>query len=152
MNARTLTLPYPVSANRYWRSFVVAGRVKVGVTREAQAYKDEVMWRAMAAGFRPLSGRIEFHVKLYPNLPQDWKKRSQKAPDTWEDTISCIDLGNCEKVLSDALNGVAWHDDSQLRRILLERMPPDEHGARVVIRVSEIATDAVAPQLFAEAS
>lgn len=45
-----------------------------------------------------------------------------------------IDLGNCEKVASDALNGVAWRDDKQLVGITLrlgESLP--EGGLSVTI-------------------
>ena len=154
MTTHTLTLPYPVSANRYWRSFVPRGgnRAITVVSDEAKAYREECAWRAMAAGLRPLKGRVLLELWLYPSRPQDWQKRARKDPDTWDDTVQCIDLGNAEKVLSDALNGVAWEDDKQHRKIIKERMPPDEHGARVVIRVSQIESEAVAPQLFAEAS
>ena len=72
-----------------------------------------------------MTGRIELQLKLYPALPQDWQRRVRCNPRTWDDTVMCIDLGNCEKVLSDALNGVAWKDDKQLRRIVLERAEPD---------------------------
>lgn len=150
MTAYTLTLPFPPSANRYWRHAAIGGRARVFVSAEAKAYREDCAWRARAAGVRPLGGRIVLRVELYPHRPQDWQRRQRKDPETWDDTVQCIDLGNCEKVLSDALNGVAWDDDSQLRRIVLERMPPDEHGARVVVRVSQIVAEPVAPALFAE--
>ena len=37
-----LTLPYPVSANRYWRSAVVKRRVAVYVSDEGKAYRSAV--------------------------------------------------------------------------------------------------------------
>jgi crossover junction endodeoxyribonuclease RusA len=61
-----------------------------------------------------------------------------------------MDLGNCEKVLSDALNGIAWLDDKQLRRIVLERCEPDDRGARVEIEIDAVRRKMVAPSLFAE--
>ena len=139
-----LTLPYPVSANRYWRSFVPRGHSRAIVTRsdEAKAYVDEVGWLARQAGIRqPLKGRIELGLVLYPQLPQDWQRRARCNPQTWDDTVQCIDLGNCEKVLSDALNGIAWIDDKQLRRIVLERAEPDG-VARVEVRITRMAVPA----------
>jgi crossover junction endodeoxyribonuclease RusA len=56
---------------------------------------------------------------------------------TWDDDVQCIDLGNCEKVLSDALNGIAWVDDRKHRRILLERMEPDGE-ARVEVTITPL--------------
>ena len=155
MSTVTLVLPYPISTNRYWRSFVPRGgsRAIVVVSDEAKAYKAEVAELARAAGVRkPLEGRAAVRIRLFPARPQDWARRARKAPDTWDDTVQCIDLGNAEKVLSDALNGIAWVDDKQLRRIVLERCEPDELGARVVVEISPVATQPSTPSLFGEAA
>lgn len=149
-----LTLPYPISANRYWRAVSMGARLAMVPTKEAKDYKAAVGWKAKSAGIRtPLNGRMALLIRLYPERPQDWAKRARKDPDTWDDTVRCIDLGNCEKVLSDALNGVVWVDDKQLRRIVLERCEPDEHGARVEVEIEPMAAQVapIAPQLFAEA-
>ncbi|WP_164280636.1 RusA family crossover junction endodeoxyribonuclease [Stenotrophomonas indicatrix] len=145
-----LTLPYPISANRYWAVRVIPKKPKplaiTYVTEEAKAYKAAVGHLAKAAGIRvPATGRVVLHIQLFPNRPQDWAKRARKDPHTWDDTVQCIDLGNCEKVLSDALNGIAWVDDKQIRRTLLERMKPDERGARLEVAIEYLAA---APSLL----
>lgn len=150
-----LTLPYPVSANRYWQTvYVGKGAQKRAImvpTKEAKAYRDEVAWRAKSHGLSaPLAGRLVLTVGLYPERPQDWARRAAKDPAGWDDTVRCIDLGNCEKVLSDALNGVVWEDDKQLRRIVLDRHEPDAHGARVVVTIAPHHLVGMAPQLFGE--
>lgn len=138
-----LTLPYPVSSNRYWRPVKLGAHISIVPTKEAKAYRTEVATLARAAGVRsPITGRVQLHLQLYPNRPQDWKTRQRKHGEAWDDTVMCMDLGNCEKVLSDALNGVAWVDDKQHRRIVLERMEPDEHGARVVVTIAPLAMPA----------
>ncbi len=143
----TLTLPYPPSANRYWRTAVVCGRVQTYPSGDAKAFKKLVAQIAKDAGLKaPLQGRIELHLQLYPQRPQDWARRARKDPATWDDDVRCIDLGNCEKVLSDALNGVAWEDDKQHRRIVLERMEPDGE-ARVVATIRTLLTSAPQQQL-----
>jgi crossover junction endodeoxyribonuclease RusA len=143
-----LTLPYPISANRYWRAVTIKGHAVMVPTKEAKQYKADVGWIAKGAGVRsPLQGRVSLHVKLFPQRPQDWAKRSQRNPDTWDDDVRCIDLGNAEKVLSDALNGVAWVDDKQLHRITLERCEPDGEG-RVELTIEPFARPAIAPKLF----
>jgi crossover junction endodeoxyribonuclease RusA len=151
----TLTLPYPISANRYWRAVRLGkgptARMAMVPTTEAKAYRDHVGHLAKAAGLKiPLDGRVTLLVRLYPDRPQDWAKRAQRDPDGWDDTVRCMDLGNCEKVLSDALNGIAWLDDKQLRRIVLERCEPDDRGARVEIEIDAVRRKMVAPSLFAE--
>jgi len=144
----TLVLPYPISANRYWRPVRIGKHITIVPTTEAKAYRHEVAVLARKAGVYILQGRLALAVQLYPHRPLDWAKRARKDPDYWADTVQCIDLGNCEKVLSDALNLVTWHDDKQLHRITLDRMDPDEHGARVVVTISPITREAIAPGLF----
>ena len=135
-----LTLPYPPSANRYWRHGTIKGRAAVFLSKEAKDYKAVVAHMAKAAGIRqPHPGRTALTIRLYPNRPQDWARRARRDPETWDDTVQCIDLGNCEKVLSDALNGVAWVDDRLHRRIVLERCEPDDRGARIEVEIESLA-------------
>lgn len=135
-----LTIPYPVSANRYWRSFVPRGhkRAIVVLSDEAKAFKSEVGWIAKAAGIRaPFDGRVAMTIKLYPGLPQDAAKRMRKLGDGWDDRVRSIDLDNALKVLIDSLKGIAYDDDKQVWRIAAERMEPDGQ-ARAVVTVEPI--------------
>lgn len=136
----TLTIPYPVSANRYWRSFVPRGhkRAIVVLSDEAKSYKSEVGWIAKSAGIpAPLSGRVAMTIKLYPGLPKDAEKRMRKLGDGWDDGVRSIDLDNALKVLIDSLKGIAYADDKQVWRIAAERMEPDGQ-ARAVVTVEPI--------------
>lgn len=138
----TVTLPWPVSANRYWRSFVPRGgsRAIVVLSDEAKAYKLQVGWLLKSAGVRaPITGRVEVGIRLYPQRPQDWARRARKDPATWDDTVQCIDLDNANKVLLDAMKGVAIDDDKWVRRIVAERMEPDGE-ARVVVTITPMAS------------
>ena len=45
------------------------------------------------------------------------------------------DLSNYAKSVEDALNGVVWHDDSQIDRLLVERLWEGETGTRVTVEV-----------------
>lgn len=133
----TLVLPYPVSANRYWRTYMPKG-FKAPVTvcsAEAKAYKSEVAWLAKAAGIRePIMGRVSVSYVLYPKRPLDWSKRAAKDPLGWDDTVACIDLDNAQKVLLDALKGVVFGDDKWVRRIEAVRAEPDGE-ARLVVTI-----------------
>lgn len=110
-----LSLPYPISANRYWRTYGGRnGHPNVVVSDEAQAYKTQVGWLARKAGLRaPIGGYLELHVVLHPIKPKTIVKPSQE--------VRCIDLDNALKVTLDALQGVAYPDDSNVRRIVAER-------------------------------
>lgn len=119
-----LILPYPVSANRYWRTFAYkakatgkAAAVTV-VSDEAKTFKAECGWRAKEAGIRtPLGGPIDIRVRLVPK------------------NLVCMDLDNCLKVTLDALKGIVFEDDSQVYRILAERGDPDPAGSRLEVEV-----------------
>jgi crossover junction endodeoxyribonuclease RusA len=119
-------LPYPVSGNLYWRHF----RGRTVRSKAADAYRGYVMVAVRKAGlFAPLEGNLSVTYTLHPVRPKDWAKREKQIGPDWADGVRCIDLGNCEKVASDCLNGVAIVDDSQFRRITLERGEPVEGGA-----------------------
>lgn len=143
-----LRLPYPISANRYWKAITIPGRTMMAPSKEAKAFKHEVGVLARAAGIRyPLQGRLRLTIRLYPKRPLDWAKRAQKDPDGWADTVQCLDLDNCVKVLNDALNGIAWNDDKQLWHIELDRCEPDEHGARTELLIQPLNQLKFAPEL-----
>lgn len=127
-----LVLPYPVSANRYWRNY----RGIVVPSKEAISYKREVAKIARAAGLQhELSGRIELRYMLYPARPKNWQKRADKDTDGWDDSVRCIDLDNAQKIVIDALQGVVFKNDKSIRRISGRRETPDEKGARIEVIV-----------------
>jgi crossover junction endodeoxyribonuclease RusA len=133
----TLTLPYPISSNRYWRPVPIGEHITIVPTKEAKEYKATVGWLARGAGVRaPIKGRVHIDVKLYPHRPQDWKKRQREHGSSWDDSVMCIDLDNANKVLLDALKGVAIEDDKWVRRLTAERMEPDGREACVVVTIT----------------
>ena len=110
MTPVTLLLPYPVSANRYWRSYVPKGwtRALVVLSPEAKAFKEECGWRARAAGVRaPVTCPVALSIRLYP--------RDRRL----------LDIDNALKVVVDALKGIAYEDDKQVWRLDIERRTPD---------------------------
>lgn len=116
-----LVLPYPVSANRYWRTVVnkKTGHAMTFVSQEATSYKSEAGWLAKAAGIKgPLRCAISLSFRLVP------------------DNGVCMDLDNALKVAIDALNGVAYFDDKQVRKITAERAEPDGR-ARLEVEIEE---------------
>jgi len=152
MNTITLTLPYPISANRYWATRTVPAKgarkamALTYVTSEAKAFKAEVEQLARAAGVTaPITGRVQVDIKLFPHRPLDWQKRQRQLGAAWDDTVQCIDLDNARKVLYDSLKGVVMDDDKWVRREIGERMEPDAGAARVVVTVTAIPT--VQPQM-----
>jgi crossover junction endodeoxyribonuclease RusA len=115
--AVTLTIPYPPSTNRYYRN--VAGRTLI--SREGRVYRDTVVAILRAARIKPRTGPLAVHVELYP---PDRRKR---------------DVDNALKAINDSLqHGGAFHDDSQIVWLLLERAEVVA-GGRVIVRIAERA-------------
>ena len=152
-----LTLPYSISSNRYWATRIVPINGKpmplVYVTSDAKKYRADVAKACAAAGIvEPLPGRIAVAVRLFPHRPLDFKTRQRKFGEAWDDTVQSIDLDNALKVLIDSLKGVVFEDDKWIRRIQAERMEPDEHGARVIVAIEQLALPVVQTSLLEEAA
>ena len=153
-----LTLPPPISANAYWGTRIVKPRGKpamamVYVTHEARGYKAEVAKICAARGIvKPLVGRIAMAIRLFPHRPLDWQKRQRMHGSAWDDTVRSIDLDNANKVLLDALKGIAFEDDRWVRRLQSERMEPDDHGARVIVAIEQLVLPVVQASLLEEAA
>lgn len=151
MKPITLTLPYPISANRYWNSFPLGKRIMTAPSGEAKKYKTAVAKLALAAGVRePITGRVQIDIQLFPNRPQDWQKRQRANGAEWDDTVRCIDLDNANKVLLDSLKNVAIEDDKWVRVLRSERMEPDEHGERVVVTITALSVEQPQVAIFEE--
>lgn len=141
----TLTLPYPISANRYWATRIIKlkGALKptamTYVTQEAKAFKDQVEKLAKAAGaISPMLGRVAVAYTLHPHRPLDAHRRAKRDPVGWEDTVQCIDLDNAQKVLLDSLKGVVFEDDKWVREITAKRGEPVD-GGKLVVTITPIA-------------
>jgi crossover junction endodeoxyribonuclease RusA len=114
-----LYLPYPVSANRYWRTFVPKGQRRpiTLVSEEAEDYKELCAARAIDAGVRvPFETPVELQILLVP-----------------ENRV-CMDLDNALKVTIDALKGLVYEDDSLIYKITARRGEP-EPGKRLEVEV-----------------
>lgn len=116
---KEIHLAYPPSANRYWK----IARNRLYASSEAKAYKLESALAAKFAGFyEPFEGSVSVVVNLHP-------KTTKKG----EASKTRIDLDNCLKVALDALNGVAWIDDSQITHINATLAAPKPNGGLTVL-------------------
>jgi crossover junction endodeoxyribonuclease RusA len=118
-----LILPYPPSTNRMWR----LARGRMVVSEEAKAYKRLAFVAAHQSGLvgpgeGPGVGDVAVCVVLHPVAP----KKASKAK------VRCIDTDNALKIALDALQGIAYANDSQVVEISAKRGEPVEGGALVV--------------------
>jgi crossover junction endodeoxyribonuclease RusA len=112
-----LTLPYPPSANTYWRRkghqyFIAAA---------GKAFRTEVEALCRSMGLRPLAGPVALTVTLTPG---DRRRR---------------DIDNVLKPLLDALtHGGAWTDDSQVKRLIVAMGEPEPKRGRCMVTLSQV--------------
>jgi Holliday junction resolvase RusA-like endonuclease len=109
--AQSIVLALPPSANLYWR-YTPSG---VYVSEEAQTYKKGVQWKAAHQHMTPMDGPVAVYLNVY---------RARKAGD----------LDNFAKILCDSLNGVAYHDDSQVVELHMWRHD-DKANPRVEVEI-----------------
>lgn len=112
-----LVLPMPPSANRYWRMW--QGRMVVST--EARNYKEQAGWIAKAEAGDMIDGDVSLTIRVF---------RPQKRGD----------LDNTLKVLIDALKGVAFEDDNQVREIHAY-LADDKNNPRVEVGIEELQKD-----------
>lgn len=114
----SLDLPYPVSANRYWRN----QRGRMVRSDEARAYRHQVLRAAIAVGMQPIVGApVAVELVLMP-----------RATKTGRASKTRLDLDNCIKVVLDALNQIGYTDDRQVVRLVAELGQPTEGGGLAV--------------------
>lgn len=107
-------LPYPISANRYWKHF----KGRSIVSKEAVAYKSQI---AVIVGRAPIDNHVCLSIELLPKLTK-----------SGEASKVCLDLDNCLKVALDALQGCLYVNDNQVRKIKLQYGEPVKDGGLLI--------------------
>lgn len=111
-----LTLPYPPSVNRYWRS--VNGRVLIAAA--GRRYRTDVELVMRMAGYRGV-GPSPVNVAITVHVP-DQRRR---------------DIDNILKAPLDALTHAGlWDDDSQVEALSIRKAGMDRTRPRLEIEVT----------------
>jgi crossover junction endodeoxyribonuclease RusA len=113
----TLELPYPVSMNKIWR--VYKGRQIQ--SKEATRYKNEIKYICSQRKVQLTTGPVSVIIELRP-----------KMTIAGNASKTVIDLDNCLKATLDALQGIVFLNDKQVKRIYLYYGEPVESGALLV--------------------
>lgn len=110
-----LTLPYPPTANTYYRHIVDRGRPRTLISKRGRDYRRTVAILARGCGM--IRGRLDVHIQLWP---PDRRKR---------------DLDNAFKGLLDSLEhaGVIENDEN-IDHLEITRMEVSPPG-RVVVHI-----------------
>lgn len=108
-----LTLPLPPSVNRLWRGNRNGRR---WCDPAAVGFKQTAALTLLSMRVRPIVGPVELDVVFVVN---------PRKP---------LDADNGLKVLLDALQGVAFENDSQVRKLGVELVDDDGKGPRTLLR------------------
>lgn len=118
-----MVFDYPPSANRYWR--VWGGRVVRST--EARSYKTACQIVAAREKIKPVAGDVSVTIILHPKMTKNGAASKTR-----------IDLDNALKVVIDAMQGVAYANDSQVVSIKADVGYPVTNGG-LTVEVKEAA-------------
>ena len=108
-------------------------RAYVPAKHPVHAYRKAVSAAAVDAGARPTeTAPMSVIIDLVWSRPVSHMTKTgvrKGAP-----ALPRFDVDNCAKAVLDALNGVAWADDSQVARLVVEKSYGEE--ARTTVRIS----------------
>lgn len=109
--------------------------------QESRKYKLLVRIMAKSAMFEqgaaPLEGPVMLSVQEFRAIPQSWSRKKREA--ALEGSIfptTKPDMSNIVKGIEDAMNGIVWHDDSQV--VITRTMKIYDETPRVEVEVREV--------------
>ena len=108
-----IALPYPISTNRLWRH---RGNVTY-LSAEGKQWKRDAFLSAKAQGAAKIEGDVCVLLILHPRANKNGS--ASKA---------VLDLGNAEKCTIDAMQGVLFDDDKQIKMMMMHYGEPKEGG------------------------
>lgn len=92
----------------------------------------------MQAGVEPLSGPLHMDITAVAAIPKSWPKARRAAAlrSGWDQRKP--DADNIGKLIADALNGIAYADDSQVARLTVEKRFAVDGVEKVVVIIKEL--------------
>ena len=114
--------------------------VSVRTPDKTVIYENQVKleYREQTGGFKfPDGAMLEIEIEAYFSIPKSAskKKRAEMLTGDIRPTKK-PDMDNVLKAIADALNGIAYHDDSQIVRAVVDKFY--DAAPRAIITISEI--------------
>lgn len=107
-------------------------RAYVPAQHPVHAYRDAIAAAARAAGAGVHGEPVSVVIDFVWERPKSHMRKSGVKPDA--PVLPRPDLDNTTKAVLDSLNGVAWEDDSQVQRLVVEKSYGPE--ARTTVRIT----------------
>lgn len=107
-------------------------RAYVPAKHPVHAYRDAIATAARAAGAGVHGEPVSVVIDFVWERPKSHMRKSGVKPDA--PALPRPDLDNTTKAVLDSLNGVAWEDDSQVQRLVVEKSYGPE--ARTTVRIT----------------
>jgi Holliday junction resolvase RusA-like endonuclease len=107
-------------------------RAYVPAKHPVHAYRDAIATAARAAGAGVHGEPVSVVIDFVWERPKSHMRKSGIKPDA--PVLPRPDLDNTTKAVLDSLNGVAWEDDSQVQRLVVEKSYGPE--ARTTVRIT----------------
>ena len=108
------------------------GRAYVPTKHPVHAYRASLAAAARDAGAEPHGEPVSVVIDLVFERPKSHMNKSGVKPSA--PRLPRVDLDNVGKAILDSLNGVAWGDDSQVQRLVIEKTYGTE--ARTTVRIT----------------
>lgn len=111
--------PVPKGRPRFTRGGIVYTPSKT------RAYEKQIasLAKAQIVGHQPLNGPLRVDVVAYLHLPVSMSKKERlKALAFKTFPTKKPDIDNLVKAALDALNGIVWHDDSQICQLSMQKV------------------------------
>ena len=108
-------------------------RAYVPKTHAVHAYRDAIADAARAAGAAVHGDPVSVVIDFVASRPRSHLRKGGVKSDA--PALPRFDIDNATKSVLDSLNGVAWEDDSQVARLVVEKSYGTE--ARTTVRISD---------------
>lgn len=122
------------------RVYKVNGISRAITPQKTLSYENLVKWIVSESmQVEQLTGEIEAEIKAYYAIPKNMTKKNRQLIEEGKlHPTKKPDLDNVAKIILDALNGIAYKDDSQVVILHIEKEYADDEKPRVEVALREL--------------